>query len=291
MPVSCRHAERQQERQTEPPERYETDSMTTIRSDLWNVIRPSYTAPEDYISKTLRPLRRYTEPNADAHLLRQCRATVTKLDFASGQPVDEDRPTLLRLLKTRRLERDIGRIKPWMQYDGFTDDYEPDLDSCLSEPRACLRNGGLLAKVLSVNIDGASGDGRGSLLDGTAWAVERFVRPFSRFRLGGHLSVDLDLPSNNSGGRAASHAPGTRHANIGTTTTRASLEAHITRSSPYSAADFPAAYGAGRTSSATSRTRPRLRRASSGRVNSRRSRSLPGGATRDGSTTTWTLLA
>ncbi|KAM0664409.1 hypothetical protein ACQRIU_006991 [Beauveria bassiana] len=83
-----------------------------------------------FLRKTLQPLLAFKEPSVPDPVLNEYHATVIPLDFTTGAPYNGT-PTLLRLMDITVLRRAIDEIKPWIESDGSTDnyDYQPLLDS------------------------------------------------------------------------------------------------------------------------------------------------------------------
>lgn len=82
---------------------------------------PGPVVPEEFVRRIARPLHAVRKPSLTFDALDIFRTTVTKMDFATGEPVNSNQPSLLKLISVDYLRDFVCRVKPWIQPDGLTD--------------------------------------------------------------------------------------------------------------------------------------------------------------------------
>ncbi|EGX88237.1 hypothetical protein CCM_08280 [Cordyceps militaris CM01] len=132
---------------------------------------PGLVAGRQFLEKILRPLTTFKSPGVAESVLEEYNATITPLDFASGQPVN-NAPTLLCPMDRAVVRGAIDEIKPWMQLneDGGFYNYEPVLEFFRYEPYYHYRNADHFANTVHTYLMlYQDEESPGYLLSRTSW--------------------------------------------------------------------------------------------------------------------------
>ncbi|OAQ96980.1 hypothetical protein LLEC1_06984, partial [Akanthomyces lecanii] len=106
------------EGQPAPARPSSTSPSTTHRHQDYELRLPKATAPARFVRRIAKPLHAIAKPSLTYGALNDFRTSVTKMEFATGEPINSKQPKLLKLLSVDHVRDFVCRGKPWVMFTG-----------------------------------------------------------------------------------------------------------------------------------------------------------------------------